>query len=65
MNSGKVARFSFCSAEKEGADCAAFVEKELQARVMGTRGDVDEKAKGKCLICGKKATKVVYAGKSY
>ncbi len=65
LNSGKVARFSFCSAEKEGADCAAFVEKELQARVMGTRGDVDEKAKGKCLICGKKATKVVYAGKSY
>ncbi|MBT7102362.1 proline--tRNA ligase [archaeon] len=65
LNSGKVARFSFCSCEKEGADCAEFVEKDLQARVMGTRGDVDEKAKGKCLICGKKANAVVYAGKSY
>ena len=65
LNSGKVARFSFCSAEKEGADCAAYIEKELQARVMGTRGDVDEKASGKCPICGKKNTVVVYAGKSY
>jgi len=65
LNSGKVARFSFCSCEKDGAGCAEFVEKELQARVMGTRGDVNEKAKGKCLICGKKAGVVVYAGKSY
>jgi hypothetical protein len=62
---GKIARFSFCSDEKEGASCAEFVEKELSARVMGTRADLDEKAKGKCPFCSKKATKVVYAGKSY
>jgi prolyl-tRNA synthetase len=65
LDSRKVARFSFCSAEKEGAECAGFIEKELQARVMGTMADKDEKATGKCPICGKKATKVVYAGKSY
>ena len=65
LNSGKVARFSFCSAEKEGAKCAEYIEKELQARVMGTRGDLNEKASGKCPICGKKNTVVVYAGKSY
>jgi prolyl-tRNA synthetase len=65
LGKGKVARFSFCSCEKDGAGCAEFVEKELQARVMGTRGDVDEKAKGKCLICGSKANVVIYAGKSY
>ncbi|MBU2577014.1 MAG: proline--tRNA ligase [Nanoarchaeota archaeon] len=65
LDSGKIARFSFCSAEKEGAECAEYVEKELSARVMGTRADLNEKASGKCPICGKKASVVVYAGKSY
>ncbi|MDH3353337.1 MAG: proline--tRNA ligase [Nanoarchaeota archaeon] len=65
LNSGKIARFDFCSAEAEGESCGEFVEKELQARVMGTRADLDEKSFGKCPICGKKASVVVYAGKSY
>jgi prolyl-tRNA synthetase len=65
LDSGKIAKFSFCSAEKEGAECAEYIEKELQARVMGTRADLDEKASGKCPICGKKNIVVVYAGKSY
>jgi len=57
--------FNFCSSDADGEGCAEYVEKELQARVMGTRGDLDEKASGKCLICGKKASVVTYAGKSY
>ena len=65
LDSGKIARFNFCSSEKEGAKCAEFVEKELQARVMGIRADLKEKSSGKCLICGEKANAVVYAGKSY
>ena len=65
LNSGKVARFSFCSCSAEGESCAGYIEKDLQARVMGTRGDVSESAKGKCVFCGKKAKVVVYAGKSY
>ena len=65
LDSGKIARFNFCSSEKEGEGCAEFVEKELQARIMGTRADLQEKASGKCLICGKKANVVIYAGKSY
>jgi prolyl-tRNA synthetase len=65
LNSKKIARFGFCSIEKAGVKCAEFVEKELQARVMGTRADVNEKAKGKCVVCGKKAGVVAYAGKSY
>jgi len=65
LDKGKIARFGFCSAEKVGAGCAEFVEKELQARVMGTRADKKEKASGKCLVCGAKANVVVYAGKSY
>jgi len=65
LNSGKIARFGFCSVEKEGVDCAEFVEKELQARVMGNRADLDEKVSGKCPFCGKVAKVEVYAGKSY
>ncbi len=65
LDSGKIARFSFCSADADGEDCAQFVEKELQARVMGSRADLTENASGVCPICGKKASVVVYAGKSY
>ena len=65
LNSKKIARFNFCSSDKEGENCAEFIEKKLQARVMGTRADLNEKASGKCLICGKKANVVIYAGKSY
>ena len=74
----KVARFGFCSCGKDGEGCAEFIEKELQARVMGTRADVDEKVKvgrsadpklrsvgAKCVVCGRKAGVIVYAGKSY
>jgi len=65
LNSGKIARFDFCSVDIEGESCAQFIEKELQARVMGSRADLDEKTSGVCPICGKKASVVVYAGKSY
>ena len=65
LNSGKIARFSFCSVDEAGKGCAEYVEKELSARIMGVRHDVVEKANGKCEFCGKKAGVVVYAGKSY
>ena len=65
LDSGKIAKFNFCSSDKDGEDCAGFVEKKLHARVMGTRADIKEKASGKCLICEKKANVVIYAGKSY
>lgn len=65
LDSEKIAKFSFCSAKKEGEECAQYIEKELQARVMGTRADKNEKATGNCPICKKKNTVVTYAGKSY
>jgi len=61
----KIARFSFCSVENEGAKCAEFVEKKLQARVMGSRWDKKEVGRGRCVVCGKGGGAVVYAGKSY
>ena len=75
LNSGKVARFAFCSCDSDGEKCAGFVEKELSARVMGTLAGASEsevgsrksevQKLGKCVVCGKKAGCVVYAGKSY
>ena len=57
--------FSFCSCSAEGEKGAGFVEKELAARVMGTRADIVEKVSGESLFCGKPAKGAVYAGKSY
>ena len=65
LESGNIAKFSYCSRGKDGEKCAFYVEKELQARVMGTLTGSNEEAKGKCPFCGKKAEVVVYAGKSY
>jgi prolyl-tRNA synthetase len=65
LNSGKIARFVFCSVDKNGQKCAEFIEKDLSARVMGTRADLNEDVVGDCLFCGEKANFIVYAGKSY
>jgi prolyl-tRNA synthetase len=60
-----IARCGFCSVESEGAKCAEIVEKETGGRIRGTRIDVNEKAGGKCVVCGKPAQEVVYIAKEY
>jgi len=65
FNLKKIARFNFCSNDPDGASCAEYIEKKLLARIMGSRVDILEKPKGKCIFCGKKAKVVSYAGKSY
>lgn len=61
----KIARLDFCSVEKDGEKCAEHIEKETGAEIRGTLANKKEIASGKCIICGKKATEVVYVGKSY
>ncbi|MDP3987395.1 MAG: proline--tRNA ligase [Nanoarchaeota archaeon] len=65
MNQGKVARVEFCSTKSEGLPCAEIIEKEIGADVRGTLANKRETAKGKCIICNKKAEEVVYIGRSY
>ncbi|MFA5125566.1 MAG: proline--tRNA ligase [archaeon] len=60
-----IARANFCSVEKDGTPCAEVIEKETGGKVRGTRGDTNENPIGNCVICGKKATKVVYIAKDY
>ncbi|MBM3234257.1 proline--tRNA ligase [Candidatus Pacearchaeota archaeon] len=67
VDSGKIARAGFCSIEKSGEKCAEVIEKEILASVRGTKLE-KEKPEGKtekCVICGKKASSVVYIAKSY
>ncbi len=64
VESGAIARCGFCSIEKEGINCAEIIEKEVGASVRGTRFE-NEKAEGKCAVCGKKASKIVYIAKQY
>jgi prolyl-tRNA synthetase len=67
IESGKIARAGFCSVEKEGAQCAETVEKEIGATVRGTKIEKENPSgkTAKCLICGKKATAVVYIARQY
>jgi len=60
-----IARANFCSVEKEGTPCAEVIEKETGGKVRGTRADMDEKPTENCVVCQKKATKVVYIAKDY
>ena len=65
VDSGKIARTNFCSTELSGAKCAEAIEKQLGARVRGTRVDKSEKPLGKCAVCGKEAKEVVYIANEY
>ena len=65
LKNRKIARCCFCFVDKRGEKCAEVIEKKLNAFVRGVRHDKREKAKGKCVICGKKAEEVVYIAKSY
>jgi len=65
IKNGKIARINFCSIGKSGEKCAEHIEKEINAEVRGVLGNKTEKPKGKCVICNKKATQVVYIGKAY
>tara|TARA_Y100000034_G_C6892227_1_gene410714 strand:- start:624 stop:2063 length:1440 start_codon:yes stop_codon:yes gene_type:complete len=61
----KIARVNWCSTDKKGLKCANYVKDKFNAEVRGTLATKEEKAKGKCVLCGKQASKVVYIAKSY
>jgi len=65
LDGGKIARFNFCSIDSDGEGCAEVLEKEFTGEVRGTLADKKEKPSGNCIICGKKAKVVAYAGRSY
>ena len=60
-----IVKTNFCSIGKDGEKCAATLEKNMSAAVRGSRADKQELAKGKCIICDRKANAVVYIARSY
>jgi len=65
LEDGGIARCGFCSVDINGVSCAEVVEKEVGAEVRGTKFGEKAKASGKCVVCEKKASKIVYVGKAY
>jgi prolyl-tRNA synthetase len=46
-------------------DCGHRLEEEVEARLLGTPKDTEEKINGKCLICGEKAENIVRVALAY
>ncbi|MBS3070871.1 proline--tRNA ligase [Candidatus Pacearchaeota archaeon] len=65
IKEGLVAKCRFCSTQADGIKCAEVIEKNIGAEVRGTRLDEKTKVSGKCAICDKKASVIVYIAKSY
>ncbi|MFX1263672.1 MAG: proline--tRNA ligase, partial [Promethearchaeota archaeon] len=65
MNNGKIARIPFCTTEMEGLSCDEEIKDKTGGEIRGTRIDIDEKAEGVCVVCGKVAQAVVYVARSY
>jgi len=53
----------WCSMEMDGEECANVLKAQTSAYVCGTPMK-EEKAKGKCAVCGKVAKHIVYIAKS-
>ncbi len=64
IEDGGIARCGFCSVNKDGESCAAVVEKEVGAKVRGTKLE-KEKVSENCAVCGKKAGEIVYIARDY
>lgn len=66
LKNKKIARSNWCSIDKSGEKCAEQLAEEIKgAKVRGTIHHKEERAKGKCLICGEKANEVVYIAREY
>ena len=65
LDKGKIARVPFCTTEMEGLSCDEEIKDKTGGEVRGTRIDVEDKAEGVCVVCGKPATEVVYVARSY
>lgn len=57
----KIVRICWC----ENVGCAETIKEVSGGEVRGHRVDVEEKSEFPCVVCGKKAEKVVYVAKAY
>jgi prolyl-tRNA synthetase len=66
IESGSIVKVNFCSVDKDGANCAEIIEKEIGAQVRGTKLEKETIfGNKKCAICNRPAKEVVYIAKQY
>ncbi|VVC00006.1 Proline--tRNA ligase [uncultured archaeon] len=65
LEKGKLVAAPFCSMEMDGEKCADVVKEKTSGNVRGTRYGKKEAAHGNCIVCGKKATAIVYIARQY
>ena len=65
LKDGKLVGIPFCSMEKDGKPCGDIIKEKTAGDVRGTRYDKKDKVEGKCIVCGKPATAIVYVAKQY
>ena len=63
LRKGGFVRVPFCTDGRAGEGCAGRIKEQLHADVRGVRADKEEKAVGKCVSCGKKASVLVYVAR--
>jgi len=63
----EILRAPFCTIEMEGVDCASRISERLGLEVRGHRLDREERPDpgAKCIVCGKRATEIVYLAEAY
>lgn len=64
IEGGSIVRCGFCSVDASGTTCAEQVSEVSGGTVRGTKVET-EKVQGKCVVCGKKATAMVYVARQY
>ncbi|MFH1592387.1 MAG: proline--tRNA ligase [Candidatus Woesearchaeota archaeon] len=64
IEKGAIVRCNFCSVDSDGEKCAGVVEKEVGAKVRGTKLK-KEVVNGKCVVCKENAGEVVYVARDY
>ncbi len=62
---GGFIRVPWCSVDEQGRSCAEKLKAGLHLHVRGVRVDREEKAEGRCVVCGKRAGCIVYVGRQY
>jgi len=62
---GGFVKVNFCTRDMNGESCADKIKEKFKAEVRGTIHGKNEKASGKCPVCNKKATVVMYIARAY
>jgi len=64
LQKGGFVKVPLCSRANQGKACADEIKAKTHGDVRGTLFE-EERASGKCIVCGKDATALVYVGRQY